>query len=77
MKRAIALSLVAWTVLLAVAFALRPGRPDLPVKASAPIARRDPDLARCQAAGEEAGRDPSCREAWRAARARFFGGRAS
>ena len=34
---------------------------------------RDPELARCRAAGAAALDDPSCRKAWDAARARFFG----
>jgi conjugative transfer region protein TrbK len=33
----------------------------------------DPALARCRAAGAAALDDPSCRKAWDAARARFFG----
>jgi len=45
--------------------------------AASPVARVDPALAKCRAAGEAAGRDPACLETWRAARARFFGRLAS
>ena len=34
---------------------------------------RDPDLARCRAAGQAALQDPDCRRTWDVARARFFG----
>lgn len=44
--------------------------------AAAPAAAaRDDGLRRCREAGEPAAADPACRAVWRAARARFLGGR--
>jgi conjugative transfer region protein TrbK len=46
-------------------------------RATASAAPTDPELARCRAAGEPAGRDPACHKAWEAARRAFFGRSAS
>lgn len=77
MRRAIVWSLAAGMVLVAGVLAVRAAK-TAPQKPAAPaIARLDPALARCRAAGEAAARDPACLETWRAARARFFGRPAS
>lgn len=77
MRRAIVWSLAAGMILAAGVLAVRAVR-TAPQKPAAPaVARVDPALAKCRAAGEGAARDPACLEAWRAARARFFGRPAS
>ena len=77
MRRAIIWSLAAWMVLVAGFLAVRAAR-TAPQKHTAPsVARVDPALAKCRAAGEAAGSDPACLATWRAARARFFGRPAS
>ena len=77
MRRAIVWSLAAGMVLVAGLLAVRAAR-TAPQKPAAPaVARVDPALAKCRAAGEAAARDPACLETWRAARARFFGRPAS
>jgi len=76
-RRAIVWSLAAGMVLVAGLLAVRAAR-TAPQKPAAPaVARVDPALAKCRAAGEAAARDPACLETWRAARARFFGRPAS
>jgi conjugative transfer region protein TrbK len=65
-------------VLLAGFLALRAAKTAPPKNpAAASVASVDPALAKCRAAGEAAGRDPTCLETWRMARARFFGRPAS
>lgn len=72
MRRSIVWSMALATILAAALLAVRStesqSRPP-PVVVSLP----DADLARCRAAGEGASADPTCRQAWDAARARFFG----
>lgn len=77
MRRAIVWSLAAGMVLVAGVLAVRAVKatPQTPFAGS--VARSDPVLAKCRMAGEAAARDPACLEAWRAARARFFGRPAS
>jgi len=64
-------------IILLGAAVLAGGASQPPTNGSPKPAPRDPDLARCRDLGEAAGRDPGCRAAWAAARARFFGGAAS
>ena len=77
MKRAVVWGLVAWMVLAAGFLAVRAAKTVPETSAAPAVARVDPALAKCRAAGEAAGRDPACLETWRAARARFFGRPAS
>ncbi|MES3027753.1 MAG: putative entry exclusion protein TrbK-alt [Pseudomonadota bacterium] len=63
-----ALATILAAALLAVRSTESPTRSP-PMVASGP----DSDLARCRAAGEGASADPTCRQAWDAARDRFFG----
>ena len=69
--------LVAWgaAMVMALAAALLAGRSARVPASPAPAAAGLPssELARCRAAGEGALKDPACRRAWDAARARFFG----
>jgi conjugative transfer region protein TrbK len=64
-------------VLIAGFLAVRAAKTAPQKPAAALVVRVDPALAKCRAAGEAAARDPDCLEAWRAARARFFGRPAS
>jgi conjugative transfer region protein TrbK len=77
MRRAVVWGLAAWMVLLAGFLALRAAKTAPPNPGAASVASVDPALAKCRAAGEAGGRDPACLEAWRMARARFFGRPAS
>lgn len=77
MRRALVWSLTAWMVLAAGFLAVRAAKIPPKKPAAYTVARVDPALAKCRAAGEAAGRDPACLETWRAARARFFGRPAS
>lgn len=77
MRRAIVWSLAAGMVLLAGVLAVRAAKTAPQTPAASAVDRTDPALAKCRAAGEAAARDPACLEAWRAARARFFGRPAS
>ena len=72
MKRSVAWSIALTTILAA---ALVAAKSDKPQGRSPPIIASigEADLARCRAAGEGASADPTCRQAWDAARARFFG----
>jgi conjugative transfer region protein TrbK len=76
-RRAIVWSLAAWMVLVAGVLAVRAAKTAPRTPAAPAVARVDPVLAKCRAAGEAAARDPACLETWRAARARFFGRPAS
>lgn len=73
MRRAIVWSLAAGMVLVAGVLAVRAVKTTPQTPAAVSVARADPALAKCRAAGEAASRDPACLEAWRAARAHFFG----
>lgn len=77
MRRAVVWSLATWMVLVAGVLAVRAAKTAPPKPAAPFVARVDPALAKCRAAGEAAARDPACLETWRAARARFFGRPAS
>ena len=71
----------AWVLLplalVLAAVALVDGwRAEVVARAAAPAAAaRDDGLRHCREAGESAAADPTCRTVWRAARARFLGGR--
>ena len=72
MSRSIAWSVALVTILAAAVMAADAVKPEAADPRPAAMAR-DPDLVRCRAAGESALADPTCRRAWDAARARFFG----
>lgn len=77
MRRALVWSLAASMVLAAGFLTVRAAKTAPQKPAASTVARVDPALAKCRAAGEAAGRDRACLETWRAARARFFGRPAS
>ncbi|CAN5236102.1 hypothetical protein BH10PSE4_BH10PSE4_34270 [soil metagenome] len=77
MRRAVVWGLAASMVLLAGLLAIRAARTAPEKPAAEAVAIVDPALAKCRAAGEAAGRGPTCLETWRMARARFFGRPAS
>ena len=72
MRRAVVWGLAAWMVLLAGLLAIRAAKTTPSNAALSAVVSVDPALAKCREAGEAAGRDPTCLEAWRVARARFF-----
>lgn len=75
MRRALVWALAAWVVLSGTVMAARSAwrAPRAKTVVAVPV---DPELSRCQAAGEAAADDQACHAAWRAARQRFLGGTA-
>ncbi|MBI1687044.1 putative entry exclusion protein TrbK-alt [Caulobacter hibisci] len=75
MRWAIGLAAASWILIGVLVVAVRGRHEPLAPSAAVAVAERDDQLGRCRDLGEAAKEDVACRQAWAAARARFFGER--